>query len=462
MIAKRLLLIVILGLIVRLMYLDVASLSLDEGYTILSARRPLTEILEQGPCDANPVLSDLIFHFGAGQSGSIEHLRIVSVFFAVLSLVALWKMGAILFDAQTGLIAALLLAVSSYHVVYSQFLRIYSVTFFLCLLAAYFFVVYRERNFPKDRWCLYIAAILLVNAHAFGFFVLAGLAVYDLLSKKVAFSTVVRDWVAVFALCLPTAYWVLSTHMGARGFAWLEAPSWNTFFSIWSAIAGDNLILLVVFASSAIFGMRRARKHKMERGALLLLVCLTMVPLILAAIVSFTTHSIFHVRYFFIIAPPFLLLVAYGISQLPAAGLRAVVLIAIVCMSSQNMYRYFCERAAARTERQWSTYITDNFKAGDAVLHQTKCSFVPSVVDHKNGLPEFLLTGAETSPVIECALGTIPIATTKELAKYNRLWVFALDCPPNERHKPSIAIDGYLPKESFESASGSLNRYDRF
>jgi uncharacterized membrane protein len=65
-------------------------------------------------------------------------LRLPSALVGLLSIYLLYRLGSALFDRLTGLAAALLLAVSPFHVWYSQEARMYALVGLLCLGAGLF------------------------------------------------------------------------------------------------------------------------------------------------------------------------------------------------------------------------------------------------------------------------------------------------------------------------------------
>jgi hypothetical protein len=77
-------------------------------------------------------------------------LRLPSMVFGVLTVLAIYVVAARLFSQLTGLIAATLLSVHGFHVAFSQIARSYSLLLFLLLLTMYLLVSAMESQSTRD------------------------------------------------------------------------------------------------------------------------------------------------------------------------------------------------------------------------------------------------------------------------------------------------------------------------
>ena len=85
--------------------------------------------------DNYPPLHNIILHFTIAMFGNPEMaLRAPSALLGVGSVYLLYRVGALLWDRTTGLIAALLLALSGFHVWYSTEARMYTLLSFTATL----------------------------------------------------------------------------------------------------------------------------------------------------------------------------------------------------------------------------------------------------------------------------------------------------------------------------------------
>ena len=114
-----------LGLALRLHCLLCGSFAMDEGYMALLSRASLRELIVRAPYEANPPLGPLLYRwwgmlFGRGELA----LEMPSVIFGAMAVAALGVLAGRALGRRTGLIAALLLALSVFHLTFSQFVRV--------------------------------------------------------------------------------------------------------------------------------------------------------------------------------------------------------------------------------------------------------------------------------------------------------------------------------------------------
>ncbi len=100
-------------------------------------------------------------------------IRSLSVIFGVASIPAIYFLGSKLVGKKAGLVSAVLLALHSFHVQYSQEARSYSLLILFVILSNYFFVRAVESPRETKFWIFYvISSVLAVYAHTFAVFVL--------------------------------------------------------------------------------------------------------------------------------------------------------------------------------------------------------------------------------------------------------------------------------------------------
>ena len=100
-------------------------------------------------------------------------LRMPAVLFGALSILLVYKVGALLWTRQEGLIAALLLSLNSHHVNYSQEARHYALLVFLALLSLIFLLKALRQNRASFWAGFAICMILSLYTHYFAFLFLA-------------------------------------------------------------------------------------------------------------------------------------------------------------------------------------------------------------------------------------------------------------------------------------------------
>ena len=110
--------------------------------------------------------------------------RLLSAIFGTLAVPALYGLAKLLFDKQTALISALLLAVSQLSIQYSQEARAYALLLLLTITSSYFFLRALKERRPLFWWLFVASAILVECTHYFGLLALVSLAVFGVLYRK--------------------------------------------------------------------------------------------------------------------------------------------------------------------------------------------------------------------------------------------------------------------------------------
>jgi hypothetical protein len=197
----------VVGLGFRLTQLSARSLWFDEAFSWRLIQFPIVEMLPRVGRDNHPPLYFILLKGWATVFGdSAFALRSLSVLFGGLTILGAYlfaaeAFGTDLLSANTnddlhargrgiGLLAAALVALSAFHIRYSQELRMYSMAAALAIFSSWtLFRALRPRSRLR-RWLLYgFLALLLAYTHYYGLFTLAMQAVF------VAFSLLVRaEW----------------------------------------------------------------------------------------------------------------------------------------------------------------------------------------------------------------------------------------------------------------------------
>ena len=77
-------------------------------------------------------------------------IRFPALIFGVLSIFMIYKLGKVLFNLEIGLLSALILAISPFHIHYSQEARPYSLLMVLSLISTYYFVKFIKSHHEKN------------------------------------------------------------------------------------------------------------------------------------------------------------------------------------------------------------------------------------------------------------------------------------------------------------------------
>lgn len=376
---------VTIAALLRLYHLGEESYWLDETTTLMFVRRMTApELFVRIPAvQPHLPLYYVVVDLWTGLVGTGEIVaRFPSAVFGVATVGVVYLHGRRLSD-RVGLVAALFVAVSPYHVRYGQELRMYSLLALLSVASAYALLVLFDAP-TRARGAGYaLLAGLLTMTHVYGFFTLAAQVLYAALRlRHEGRTTRVRVGAAVAGACAlatPWALYFLTKFTGTSGVSTpnqvyhVSPPSLAdafreiTHFVVWRPeILGSPGTLAIVVVFGVLVGWLvygRPAPSTEER-----LWWLTFaVPVALAFVASHLVHPIYLDRYLIGASVAFFLLVGTAVRAIePDRRRTAVVLVAVVVLAPQVATYYDTDRVA--DYRGMSDYLDRNADADDLVV----------------------------------------------------------------------------------------------
>ena len=323
--------IVTVAALVRLCNLGTFSLGLDEGFTISRAAMSLREMIAASAADADNVPLYLVITHCSLRLGLVDPwLRLVPIAAGLASIVV-WSWWARRhFSSTASLLLAGFMALSTFHVRYSQELRAYP--YLILVTGIAMLAGDRLRSQPGPRSAAALAAVVGIGWHLHFFFglALAPLVALVLFGAEQANGRVPAQrrmttaWLAA-ALATGTAAflpWVLhvrTTLAGRLGVSrghsdWgleLLARRWQ-FFTV-AAFEGDALDWLgVALAVIAVAGLVVALRHRVARAVLLSSVAAVLIVECILVAVDRSSQG----RYSAAVWPMFAMVIALGLERL--------------------------------------------------------------------------------------------------------------------------------------------------
>ena len=146
-----------------LRFYDLGSTSIwfDEAVSWQQATLPFFRMLGATSHDAHPPLHNIILNATITLFGDSEiALRAPSALLGVANVYVIYRLGTVLWDRITGLFAALLLALSPFHIAYSSEARTYTLLAFTATL----FVLTVVRALRSPSWAT-LAASAAASRH---------------------------------------------------------------------------------------------------------------------------------------------------------------------------------------------------------------------------------------------------------------------------------------------------------
>lgn len=157
--------ITLLALTLRLLRLSFQPLWWDEGWSLYFATTDVGAMLELTAVDIHPPLYYLLLHVWLRFLGTSPIVaRLLSVCIGTATVPLLYTTGRRLLGDKGGLLAACLLAMSPFHVYYSQEVRMYGLVALLGLAALYFAARWELGNGATPTWGVWLGYVLAASA----------------------------------------------------------------------------------------------------------------------------------------------------------------------------------------------------------------------------------------------------------------------------------------------------------
>ncbi|MFN8393685.1 MAG: glycosyltransferase family 39 protein [Bacteroidia bacterium] len=332
-----LLAVMLLGALTRFIYLGAPSFYLDEAFSVFHGQKRLGLLLESVAKDTNPPLHFILLKYWMELTGKSEvSTRLLSALFSIASIPMIFVIGRRFFNLRIGALAAVFLAVSDIHVVYSGEARTYTLVSFLVLVSTYFFLALCESGKWKHAIGLGITNTLLIHAHygVYIFFLIQLLAVFILAGKR---WTVLRGYFAsqVGAVLLFLPWLIYWTQHFVKPKDWASPPDQDMFYYVVLRFAGLEWILYfqtAVLALGLVIGLVQLLRKRLEQPVRWAFLWLWGgVSLVLAFWLSHWVLPVFQPNYLMYASLGLILLVAWTWDAIPFLKNVSAFTAAILC-----------------------------------------------------------------------------------------------------------------------------------
>lgn len=396
-------LILLLGFSLRLYNLDLNQ-SGDEAIDISNARKSIGDALKENNYNPigiisawealHPPLYFIVTHYSGAKNlkdssvlrEQLFKLRLPFALLGALSIMVIFKVGETLFNTRTGLLAALFLATSSYHLVYSQIARPYIIFSFLALLSIYFIYQALQKN-KVSYWSGFVLSTTLTfytHYHAlslvfaeiiFMLFIIRNLKHSQLSTTRNIMKNLVVSYAVILTLSSPVILYILKfTFMGSDSsistskntFHYLVYPYLNADSESIKTLTGNLFRISGVLAYYVVQGAvflpykipyltipsaiaqliaflsftRPILQYKKEKVILepyILLLLLISVPTFFV-IAAMTYSTIFEPRYYLFVFPFYLVVVSRGLEEINNRAVVAFLAGVIILMNIPATY----------------------------------------------------------------------------------------------------------------------------
>jgi len=394
-----------LAIILRVIAIS-QSLWLDEAIGAIAAKdySYFTIISEFIKADNHPPFYYLVLKFWTSIFGYSEFsLRTPSLLFGTGTVFLTYLIvKSLIWRSQKGVlssvpnISALLIALSQFHIYYSQEARMYSMAGFFVSLAFYSYILLLKNEKTKIiYWATFSFAILcLVFTDYAPIFLLPVFWIITLVKRKSG-----RFW-KVFLLAhiplllfgilwLPTFFiqvdrggWLLKTWPAWRevaGGATLKQAALVFVKFVFGRISLYNKMLyylLVIFVSIPV-SLALINSWKKREESVIWIWMWLIIPLVIGFLLSFSFPAFIYFRFVFVL-PAFSILIAWGACSYKNVRLRLLIVSTIVISNIVSWVLYITDPVQQREQWNIATrFVEENAKPNEIVLFEFPEPFAP-------------------------------------------------------------------------------------
>ncbi len=376
-----------LGSLLRFAGLARDSYWLDEAATLVAASQPSPGVVLWYAFwnDTHPFLLHMLLHYWS-LIGYTEFItRFLPAMFGILTVPVCFWFGRMLGGKLAGLLAGGLLAISPYHIAYSQELRMYSLVTLLSLLAAGFYWKWLEKGSDGSWWAFNSCIVLAAYADQSAGLVYIALTLHFLLVGWRSGRSW-RRWIAgttavVILTIPPLLYFTMAMLLiGPEAFNWVSSPSPAAVLTVLQAFSVGYSVpnevlpgVMVVFGLGVILALAGYRRMPQ---AYLLLAMLAFLPVLLLYLVSMLVCSQFVERALLPSLPAYVTLVSLGLLRVALRPLTIALLGAVLLLTGVSLFQYYTCQAERKADlRAAADYIKERAVPTDIILHTSPMTY---------------------------------------------------------------------------------------
>jgi uncharacterized membrane protein len=379
-------LILVAGLLLRIYGLSHHAFWFDEILCINNSSVPLFNI--PFATQYSPPLYYIILHywmkiFVCFHNNEL-YFRLLSFIFGTAGILAIFVIVRKLFnDIPLAFTISILMAVSPFHVIYSQELRMYTLLPLLSILSTYFYYLLLQKYETKHLAGYLFSSILMLYTHIWGVFLIISHLLFFLVTYK-KWGIILKKYfymmLTIFVCYLPAAYFTLYNFQSKKGgTSFLAKPDFQTIKDVLFAFSGTgfgmgdsnihlertpadlgSLIFLVLF----VLGVYWTIKLRNEKNYLLL--CSVFITLLMPFLVSFKSPLFKPARYTIIIFPQFLILVGYGFNKIKQNTVKIIVCVLVLTLNAALLHKYYFNWTKSYSV-QLLNYLNNEYQQNDLV-----------------------------------------------------------------------------------------------
>lgn len=394
--AALILCILLLGIGLRLYRLNYQSLWTDEMFTYRGASDTISKIIFEPEVNLSiqPLYYSIVHFFVWPTENQEALLRLPSVIFGSLSILLLYFIVRNWLGRGGAILSAMIMAISPFHIWYSQEARPYAMLIFLGLLSIWFLqkLLKDEVNFWW-RFGFIISTASILYCHTVGIAFISFLVVYILLVvPRLKWKVWLPVFISILILILPALYRMAIVPPIVRG-----SQAWRTFhplslpYLIWTFSTGYSLgptlaelhmpdrvqilfkffplILPIMMFFLTIIGFGAFQLKKLDSSIFWCATLWFVFPLAFAVFGAIFTPNEFNVRYTVLSFPPFILFLVTGFQIERFKWVRLVFLAVVGLLSAYSLSNHFFDdRYHKENNRAAGQFLSTHAMPNDLII----------------------------------------------------------------------------------------------
>lgn len=387
---KLLLLIIIVGSVLRFYHLDYQSVWLDEIHTLNEANpnTPFFDLYDKiiGGEQMPPLYFYTVYFLFKIFGYTAIVMRLYSAILGILAIISIFLLGKELFNKNVGLISALFLSINYFHLFHSQEARPYAFFVLFSILAFYRLILFLK--FPTYKNGLYygLFSSLMIYGHFFGLFALFSqyliILLFLLISsrKKDFFKKAFVSGILTLILYIPSIK-ILINVSEIKEF-WISAPTPDSFTIIFKEFFGGSemvLALVGLFIVLYFISIKKADnfvlKYKelidnKEIFSFLILFFWISTVVMIPLIRSYTSVPMLISRYFIVLLPAVIILMAIGIEQYKNKIITVIFSLIFLGFSLVDItiVKHYYTNISKSQFREATNFIKENNKEKESIV----------------------------------------------------------------------------------------------
>lgn len=373
------LLILILATVLRFYHIDYQSIWLDEICSIIEANPDIKwSDLEATimVSDPHPPLYFALMKFLFQLFGYTSLVaRVFSAIVGVVGVYAIYLLGKEINNKNTGLLAAFLLAINSFHIYYSQEVRMYALLLLFTVLSYYRLVLYLKQNTYKNAILYGLFTGLMLLTQFFGLFVLVSqliLLLFVLIKKEktnklLFFKQLLASGLVIIISFLPALNIFIETTK--KKYTAIQPTTIDTIFLIFKDFVQQSYILLFLYSVLIVVCLYYALKEKMKQSYLILFSWI-IITLALPIIRSYLVTPMIVSRYFITILPAFIIIVSISILKFKYTIIKISLVLFLTTVTFYELFIFndYYNKIAKTQFREITEFIKKENKENDQVV----------------------------------------------------------------------------------------------